>query len=167
MMPIAGKARGIMVAETDRWLSEYGESHANVTNPVIYWLAVPGIVVGTVGMLWSLPVPREFVDISPVLNWGSAFLMAAVVYYFIISISLAIGMLPLVAGVSALQFWLAGSSFSSGRVSIVLFVVSVIGLYLGHYRTGGFKAVFADIQLMMIAPAWLLSNLYRRLGIPV
>jgi hypothetical protein len=29
------------------------------------------------------------------------------------------------------------------------------------------KAVCGDVQLMMIAPAWLLSNLYRRLGIPV
>ena len=167
MTPITGNARGMVVAETDRWLSEYGESHANVTNPAIYWLAVPGIVVGTVGLLWSLPVPQEFVDISPVLNWGSAFLMTAVVYYFIISLSLAIGMLPLVAGLSALQFWLAGSPFSSSRVSIILFFASIIGLYLGHYRSGGFRAVFVDIQLMMIAPAWLLSNLYRRLGIPV
>jgi hypothetical protein len=82
---------------------------------------VPILVLGTVGILWSLPVPEEFARISPVLNWGSVFLMAAVVYYFIISIPLAIGMLPFVAGITA----------------------------------------------MMIGPAWLLANLYRRLGIPI
>jgi hypothetical protein len=28
------------------------------------------------------------------------------------------------------------------------------------------QAVLRDIQLMMIAPVWLLSNLYRKIGIP-
>jgi hypothetical protein len=167
MTPGNGGMRGMVVSETDRWLSDYGDSHADITYPGIYWLSVPILVLGTVGMLWSLPIPEEFVKISPVLNWGSAFLMVAVVYYFIISISLAIGMLPFVVGVTALQLWLVRSSFSLIGVSSGLFVASIVGLYLGHYRRGGIKAVFYDIQLMMIAPAWLLSNLYKRLGIPV
>ncbi len=167
MAPGYGGIRGIAVSETDRWLSDYGESHADIRNPGVYWLSVPILVLGTVGMLWSLPVPEEFVKISPVLNWGSAFLMAAMVYYFIISISLAIGMLPFVAGVTALQLWLVDSSLSLVRISSVMFIASIIGLYVGHYEKGGIKAVFHDIQLMMIAPAWLLSNFYRRLGIPV
>jgi len=162
-----GEARGIVVSETDRWLSDYGESHADIANPGIYWLSVPILVLGTVGMLWSLPIPEEFARISPVLNWGSAFLMAAMVYYFIISVSLAIGMLPFVAGVTAVQYWLIDSSLSLVRVSSGMVVASVIGLYLGHYGKGGIKAVLHDIQLMIIAPAWLLANLYRRLGIPV
>ena len=167
MAPGYGGIRGIAVSETDRWLSDYGDSHADIRNPGVYWLSVPVLVLGTVGMLWSLPVPEEFVKISPVLNWGSAFLMAAMVYYFIISISLAIGMLPFVAGVTALQLWLVDSSLSLARVSSVMFIVSIIGLYVGHYEKGRIKAVCHDIQLMMIAPAWLLSNFYRRLGIPV
>ncbi len=167
MTPGKGGMRGMVVSETDRWLSDYGDSHADITYPGIYWLSVPILVLGTVGMLWSLPIPEEFVKISPVLNWGSAFLMVAVVYYFIISISLAIGMLPFVVCVTALQLWLVHSSFSLIGVSSGLFVASILGLYLGHYRSGGIKAVFHDIQFMMIAPAWLLSNLYKRLGIPV
>lgn len=155
------------MSETDRWLSDYGDRHADVRNPGIYWLAVPVLVLGTVGILWSLPVPGEFTRISPVLNWGSIFLMAAVVYYFIISISLAIGMLPFVAGIAALQLWLKDSSLSLLSISSVIFAASVVGLYIGHYRNGGVKAVFSDIQLMMIGPAWLLANLYRRLGIPL
>lgn len=155
------------MAETDRWLKEYGASHVELTWPVIYWLAVPGIALATVGLLWSLPVPDEFVAISPVLNWGSAFLMAAVVYYFIISISLAIGMLPIVACVAALMFWLGASGFSLALLSSALFGASITGLYLGHYRNDGLRAVCLDVQLMMIAPAWLMSRLYRKLGIPV
>ncbi len=162
-----GEMRGIVMSETDRWLSDYGDSHTEITNPGIYWLSVPLLVLGTVGMLWSLPIPEEFIKISPVLNWGSVFLMAAVVYYFVISISLAIGMLPFVAGVTAVQLWLVDSSLSLVRISSGLFVASIVGLYLVLYQKGGIKAVCHDIQLMIIAPAWLLSNLYRRLGIPV
>jgi hypothetical protein len=152
--------------ESDRWLSQYGDNHREIAFPSTYWPAVLILVVGTVGMLWSLPVPQAFVEISPVLNWGSAFLMASIVYYFIISIALAIGMLPFIVGVSALQLWLQSSGLSLAGISLALVALSIVGLYVGHHSAGGFRAVFRDIQFMMIGPAWLLSNLYRRLGIP-
>ncbi len=152
--------------ETDKWLVEYGESHIEIGNPVIYWLAVPLLVLATVGMLWTLPIPAEFAAISPVLNWGSAFLMAAVVYYFIISTTLAIGMLPFVFVIVGLQIWLSGSDYSAAPVSAGLFMLSIFGLYAGRHAHGGMRAVFQDIQMMMIAPVWLMSNLYRRLRIP-
>lgn len=154
------------MSETDRWLADYGENHRDVDNAALYWPAVPVLVVGTVGLLWSVPVPEAFINISPFLNWGTAFLMAAVVYYFIISVSLAIGMLPFLLGVAALNSWLNVSRYPLLWVSAGLTAGAVIGLWLGQYTKGGVKAVLQDIQLMMIAPAWLLSNLYRRLGIP-
>ena len=152
--------------ETDRWLTEYGNNHEQISFAGIYWIAVLLLVLGTVGMLWSLPIPIEFARISPVLNWGSSFLMAAVVYYFIISMSLAIGMLPFIFGIAAVETWLVASPYSLVRVSTTLFALSLVGLYLGHRGNGGVRAVFRDIQLMMIAPVWLLSNLYKRFGIP-
>lgn len=152
--------------DADEWLTEYGDTHAAVRFAPAYWVAALTLVLGTVGMLWSLPIPAEFERISPVLNWGSCFLMAAVVYYFIISMPLAIGLLPFVVGIAAMQIWLVQSAWSIVLVSTSLFVLSLIGLYLGHTGNGALRAVFRDIQLMMIAPAWLLANLYRRLGIP-
>ncbi len=152
--------------EAENWLTKYGESHCELRFAVIHWLAVLTLVVATVGMLWSLPIPAEFARISPVLNWGSAFLMAAVVYYFIISMALAIGMLPFIFGIAFGQVWLLESSLPHARVSAGLFVASLIGLYLGHAGNGGLRVVVRDVQLMMIAPLWMLSNLYRRIGIP-
>ncbi|MGI9262156.1 MAG: hypothetical protein ACR2QR_08975 [Woeseiaceae bacterium] len=154
------------MAETDKWLTEYGKNHEQISFAGIYWVSVLALVLGTVGMLWSLPIPVEFARISPVLNWGSSFLMAAVVYYFIISMPLAVGMLPFVFGIAAIETWLVESPYSIVRVSTTLFALSLAGLYLGHRGNGGIRAVFRDIQLMMIAPVWLLSNLYKRFGIP-
>ncbi len=152
--------------EIDGWLKRYEDSHRDMTYPAIYWAAVPVVVVGTVGILWALPIPDEFFEISPLLNWGTAFLMAAAVYYFIISVSLAIGLLPFVVGVAGIHTWLEQSDFSPLRVSIGLLAAGIIGLFMGYRNRSSLRPVLQDLQLMMIGPAWLLSVLYRRIGIP-
>jgi uncharacterized membrane protein YGL010W len=155
------------MGETEDWLSRYAESHAELSSPLVYWFAVPLVVLGTVGLLWSLPVPDEFYAISPLVNWGSLFLMAATVYYFIISVPLAIGMLPFVIGLALIQSWLEATQRSPARVATVLLIAGIIGLLLSRRRGRTAKLVFQDLQLMMIGPAWLLSVLYRRMGIPI
>jgi len=151
----------------DNWLARYEREHEHLTNPVVYWAAVPMVVLGTVGLFWYLPIPAEFGRISPLLNWGSAFLMATAIYYFIISLSLAIGMLPFLLGLAALQLWLAQSPYPQLGVSIGLLVAGTVGLWLGRRGPGSFRGVLQDFQLMMIGPAWLLSVMYKRLGIPI
>jgi hypothetical protein len=111
-------------------------------------------------------VPGAFRDISPLLNWGSAFLMAAIIYYFIISLPLGFGMVPFVWGMAALPVWITGLAVPLEHASSIMIGVGVAGLSLGHYEAGGLRAVLRDVQLIMIAPLWLLSNIYRRLGIP-
>lgn len=154
------------MSETDSWLLRYEQNHSDLNNPWVYWAAVPMVVAGTVGLLWSLPVPAEFHEISPLLNWGSAFLMAATIYYFIISLSIAIGMLPFLLGLAALQVWLTASIYPALAVSTGLAVAGTVGLAMGRRGAGGLRAVIEDLQLMMIGPAWLLSVIYRRFGIP-
>ncbi|MBT8103566.1 MAG: DUF962 domain-containing protein [Gammaproteobacteria bacterium] len=154
------------MSDTDNWLLRYEQNHSDLTNPWVFWAAVPMVVVGTVGLLWYLPVPAEFYEISPFLNWGSAFLMATTIYYFIISLSIAIGMLPFMLGLASLQLWLTASSYPALGVSTGFVVAGIVGLWLGRRGSGGVRAVLQDLQLMMIGPAWLLSVIYRRLGIP-
>ena len=154
------------MTDSDGWLESYAASHSNLTYPVLYWISVPMVVVGTVGLLWSLPTPVQFYEISPLLNWGSALLMATAVYYFIISLSIAIGMLPFILGVAAIQVWLEQSLYSHPHVSAGLLVGGTIGLWIGNRSKPGLRPVISDLQLMMIGPAWLLSVIYRKLGIP-
>jgi len=155
------------MTETVDWLQHYADSHAELAYPALYWSAVPTVVLGTVGLLWAAPVPEEFGHISPLLNWGSTFLIAAAVYYFIISVPLAFGMLPFVVGVAACQTWLENSDYTPLRVSTGLLLAGIIGLWVGRQRQWSFIPVWKDLQLMMIGPAWLLSVVYRRIGIPI
>jgi hypothetical protein len=155
------------MSETVAWLERYEQGHQQLRYPLIFWASVPMAMLGVVGILWTLPIPDEFYEISPLLNWGSAFLMVSAVYYFIISLSLAIGMLPFLLGVAALQMWLLQSQFSPLRVSCGLLLAGVIGLWLGHRGGAGLKGVLRDLQMVMIGPAWILSAFYRKLGIPI
>jgi hypothetical protein len=75
-------------------------------------------------------------------------------------------MLPFIFGIAAAQIWLQESAWPLSRIAAALFASSLVGIYLGRLASGGIRAVFRDIQSMMIAPVWLLSVIYRRFGIP-
>jgi hypothetical protein len=153
------------MSDRDGWLERFAV--ADRPMPAVYWMAVIAAITGTTGILWSLPVPAEFYDISPLFNWGSAFLMVAAVYYFIISLSLAIGLLPFLIGLAAFQTWLAGVSGDAFNISLGLLAVGLGGLWVGHRGRGGLAGLFGDLQHIMLAPAWVLSLVYRWLGIPI
>ncbi len=152
------------MTDIDEWLTRYEHAHKTLRNPVVYWAAAPMVVVGMTGLLWGLPIPAEFFKISPLLNWGSAFLMVTAIYYFIISLSLAIGLLPFLLGLAAIQLWLENSGYSVTGVTTALLTAGIVGLALG--RGDSLRAILEDLQLMMLGPAWLLSVMYKRFGIP-
>lgn len=153
------------MTDIENWLTRYEQNHQLLSKPVAHWIAVPMFVVGISGLLWALPVPTEFQEISPLLNWGSTFLMVTAIYYFIISLSLAIGLLPWLLGLASIQLWLTNSGLPAIPLSTGLVVAGVSGLILG--RSGSLRFVAQDLQLIMIGPAWLLSLVYRRFGIPI
>ena len=154
------------MTDTERWLAEYGDNHDQTENRVLHWIAVPLFIFGTVGMLWALPIPDAFLKISPLLNWSITFLMAAEVYYFIISISLALGMLPFVVAIATLIALLSTAVTSLLWFSIAILILGMTGLYLAKGSRRDVHGLVRDMQLIMIAPIWLLARVYRRMGIP-
>lgn len=155
------------ISDDDGWLERFDRRHQELTLLGLYSVSVLMLVTGTVGLLWALPIPEAFRGISPLLNWGSTFLMAATVYYFVISLSLAIGLLPFVVALAAIQLWLSNSGYPGLHISLSLLFVGIIGIAVGQQRGSGLRGVLRDLQHMMIAPAWMLSLVYRRIGIPV
>ena len=150
----------------NEWLDAYGESHQNATNKAIHWVCVPLIVLSVIGLLWSIPVPDGFSELSPWLNWASLTLMAAVAYYFALSISLGLGLLAFGVALLAVTAWLEGLPAPLWAVSLAIFVVAWIGQFIGHIVEGKKPSFFEDLQFLLIGPMWLMSFVYRRLGIP-
>ena len=51
--------------------------------------------------------------------------------------------------------------------ALILFVIAWVGQFWGHKVEGKKPSFFKDVQFLLIGPAWLLSFLYKRMGIPV
>jgi uncharacterized membrane protein YGL010W len=153
------------LTRVDDWLDEYGDSHRNPVNKAIHWVCVPLIALTVIGLLWALPVPEALASISPVMNWGMLFMMASVVYYFILSPSLGLGMVAVLASFSAALLWLDSLATPLWKICAVIFALAWVGQFIGHAVEGKRPSFFKDLQFLMIGPMWLLSFVYRRLGI--
>ncbi len=143
---MASRARNV-----DRLLERYGEFHRNRANKAIHWVCVPLIVWSALGALWSASPVAAYVAIG-----------ATMMFYLWLSLRLALGML----GVIALMVWpLTVLGSRALIVSIAVFVAAWIGQFIGHIVEGRKPAFLEDVRSLLIGPAWLLADLYRRLGI--
>jgi uncharacterized membrane protein YGL010W len=153
----------------DQLLSEYGESHQNVTNKTIHWICVPLIFFSVVGLIASIP-PGKLESFlgqgNPYANWATVALILAIIYYVSLSITLAIGMSLFGLGCLMLVKAIGQTGSSLWLVSLIIFVVAWIGQFYGHKVEGKKPSFLKDLQFLLIGPAWLLHFVYKRLGIP-
>jgi len=148
----------------EQWLSEYGESHKNETNKTIHWICVPSIFFSLVGLFYSIKLPLLIGNTS--LNMAMILLLIVVIYYASLSRTIWLGMLlfgllclglcQLVESSGILPLW---------AFCIAVFVLAWIGQFYGHKVEGKKPSFFKDIQFLMIGPAWLMSFIYKKLGI--
>ena len=155
---------------TDQWLSEYGESHQNGTNKLLHWVCVPLIMFSLLGLLWSIPVnnlQKLFPDsISFFVNWGTLFLVLALLFYLRLSLAMFLGMLVIaalmVAGIYLVHLYV---SLPLWVFYLAVFAGAWVGQFVGHKIEGKKTSFLKDVQFLLIGPAWLLSFVYKRLGI--
>ena len=50
-------------------------------------------------------------------------------------------------------------------IYIAIFVGAWIGQFIGHKIEGQKPSFFEDLQFLLIGPAWLLSFIYKKIGI--
>jgi uncharacterized membrane protein YGL010W len=151
-----------------QWLDEYGDSHRNRTNKALHWICVPVIVWCVLGLLWLLPFPGGLRNAQPEANWAVLTVLVALLYYALLSIRLAAGLLPLLLA----GLWSLHRLDSLGAVPLLcicvgLFVIAWIGQFVGHAIEGKRPSFFKDLQFLLIGPMWLLADLYRRLGVRI
>lgn len=149
-----------------QWLDEYGDSHRHPANKAIHRICVPAILFSVLGLLWLIPVPSGAAALGEWVNWATLVLALAAIYYLVLSPALAVGMAGIVLLMLALIAWLADAvTFPAWKLFAGIFIVAWIGQFIGHEIEGRKPSFFKDVQFLLIGPAWLLADLYRRLGI--
>jgi len=149
------------------WLDAYGRLRTTSPGHPSEWLGTPLAIAGLVAWLWSLPVPDAFFAAGIAVNWGTVFLMAAVVYYFILSITLAFGALPIVVAIATGAAWLDRFGLPLGQIGSSAFVIAIGWQLFASRNSAGGALLVARLQHLMIGPLWLLAALYRRLKLPI
>ena len=148
------------------WLAAYDAGHTHGPNRALHWFCAPLFTAGCIGLLSCLPVPAALTSLSPAFHWGTLFVMASIVYYFIMSITLALGVIPFLAAVLAVIAWLEAQSAPVLLCSAIALLVAASGQFIGHRLEGGQASLMRDLHYVAIAPIWVLAAIYRKLGIP-
>lgn len=149
-----------------QWLSEYGESHQNETNKLIHWICVPLIFFSVLAMLYSIKLP--WVVSGYQLNVGIIVAILVLIYYASLSLSLSVGMFLFIALCVGICIFLEQSNtLRLWQFALIIFVLAWIAQFYGHKVEGAKPSFFKDLQFLMIGPAWLMSFVYKKLGIAV
>ena len=136
----------------DALFDRYAESHRHPRNKAIHWVCVPLITWSLLAMLWWISPAAAYVLIG-----------VAVLFYLRLSFTIAIGMLAVAA---VMVYPLTQLGDATLPVAIAVFVAAWIGQFVGHRIEGKKPSFVEDIRFMLVGPAWLLGDFYRRLGIP-
>ncbi len=149
------------------WLDEYAVSHQNPTNKKVHFLCVPVIFFTIVGLLYSIPTPT-FLHLGLFdVNVATIALVLVTIYYIRLSFTLAVGMLlfSLACLIISENIVIHSSKGNLAFVCLVLFVLAWIFQFWGHKVEGKKPSFIKDLQFLMIGPAWIMSFVYKKLGI--
>jgi len=148
-----------------QWLDDYEVCHTHATNRLIHHICVPAIQFSLLGLLWlvALPLPEDWPYF--ISNLAFMLLVPAMVFYFMLSWRIAIGMLLL----SLLMLAVIHFTFHTGmllELSITVFLTAWVGQFIGHMIEGKSPSFFEDLRFLLIGPLWVLSHLYTAVGLP-
>ena len=149
-------------------LDTYGESHINKTNKAIHWVCVPAIFFSLVGLFYAIPIPASLTK-SIWLNAASVILVLALLYYLMLSKSMTIGFLFWSAfclwGNNLIYTYAEQSNARLAWISLAIFAIAWVFQFIGHKIEGKKPSFLEDIQFLLIGPAWLMSFIYKKLGL--
>ena len=138
--------------QVERLLAVYAQSHRHPSNELIHCICVPAIMFSFLGLLWAAH-PGTALAAS----------LAALAYYFLLSVPFALGMVLMLGAMLALLYALPAAAVLP--LSLAIFVLAWIGQAIGHKIEGKKPSFFDDVRFLLIGPLFVLGFLYRRLGI--
>ena len=146
------------------WLDEYGVSHQNPTNKMIHWICVPLIFFSITGFFYSITLPFQLPG-NETFNLAVIMLALVTVYYFSLSKTLWIGMAFFGILCYAGCMFIASLGVPVWAVCAAIFVAAWAGQFYGHNVEGMKPSFLKDLQFLMIGPAWLMSFIYKKIGV--
>tara|TARA_B100000131_G_scaffold243245_1_gene235861 strand:- start:522 stop:992 length:471 start_codon:yes stop_codon:yes gene_type:complete len=154
-----------MARSIHQWISDYGVSHQNPTNKKIHWICVPAIMFTLLGLLSLIKI--EIGNFKITLAY--ILIVLAWLFYLRLSVKISIGMVFISAislsGIHQLEKFIGLENWTLFFIYLGVFILAWIGQFIGHKIEGQKPSFFEDLQFLLIGPAWLLSFIYKKIGI--
>ena len=157
----------------EAYFATYAESHQHKINKLIHWVCVPLIVFSLLGLVWSIPFPQisDLGEMQRYLNWATFLIGFALVYYFRLSVPLALTMLFIITIFSAVIVTLEKMHREADwpplwQICFLIFVLAWVGQFIGHKIEGKKPSFLDDVKFLLIGPIWLLHFIFRKLHLP-
>ncbi len=145
----------------EQWFSEYAVSHQNPTNKLIHYICVPAIFFSVVGLLMCVKIHFFNLNLPIIENLAFFVLIFVMIFYFRISVSMAMKMTLFSVFCLILNYFISGY-FSLWIFSLSIFAIAWIGQFYGHKIEGKKPSFIDDLQFLMIGPAWVIENLFSK-----
>ncbi|MBY8091305.1 DUF962 domain-containing protein [Vibrio fluvialis] len=136
----------------NQWLDAYAVSHQNPINKRIHRVAVPGIYLSIVGLIWSLPA-------APLMEWSVDWIWLVAVpvlgFYYRLSMTVFLMMLGFTLACIGLAWSVELMALPLLPLSLALFVLLWIAQFVGHKIEGKKPSFLSDLQFLLIGPIWV------------
>ena len=137
--------------KVDQLLAHYAQSHLDPRNELIHFVAIPLIMLSLIGLLFAL---------HPWVAY--AFVAASMVYYARLSVGFLLAM-ALVSGIALALVHAMGDRVLP--ISATIFVAAWVAQFVGHRLESKKPSFFEDLQYLWVGPLFVLSHLFRRVGL--
>ena len=151
MSTLTEQATASGTRKVDQLLAHYALSHLDPRNELIHFVAIPLIMLSLIGLLFAL---------HPWVAY--AFVAASMVYYARLSVAFLLAM-AVVSGTALALVHAMGDRVLP--ISAAIFVAAWIAQFVGHRIEGKKPSFFEDLQYLWVGPLFVLSHLFRRLGL--
>ena len=155
------KNKGKTMKTLQQQLGKYGLYHRSKRNVLTHFIGIPLIVFAALCLLARIQIPLG----SVVIDGAQLFVLASVVYYFMLSFSLGFIMaviftLLLVGAqpIAAMSFWPWLS------IGLSVFVFGWVLQFIGHYYEGKKPAFVDDLMGLIIGPLYVTVELLFLMG---
>ena len=127
---------------------------------------MPLIFFSVLGFIWEIPTPLSWETSAPWFNWSIVAITLATLFYAWLSPTLAVGMLAFMTGCQTVHLRLEMlAPWPVWKICLVIFVLAWIGQFIGHKLEGKKPSFLKDVVFLLIGPAWLLSMIYKKVGL--
>lgn len=145
-------------------LSTYKSVHLNKDNIKTHFIGIPLIIWSVALLLNMINFDIHFSENIHTVGLATIVGGIACIYYFILSIPLAVLVILLFGPIVASTNYFVGSDYLVA-IAISVFVVGWILQFIGHAYEKAKPAFVDDLNQLLIGPLFLIAEIYLALGL--